>query len=381
MPMETNRGAPTPPIAFGGEASSVRRHFDANVVELDDVFVGRLRSACASVVTDVDATVEGGRDWWPLAMGWALEGSEPGRAAVVVKPSSADELGAVLALCDDNRVPVTTAAGRSGVCGASVPLHGGVLLDMTDMAGVLDVDDTSMLLQVRAGTFGDVLEDELRVDHGVTLGHWPQSVNLSTVGGWLACRSAGQYSTRYGKIEDMVVGLDVALADGRVIHTGGAPRAAVGPDLTQLFVGSEGTLGVITGARLRLHPAPRIEQRAAFGFGSFGDGIEACRRLLRRGATPAVLRLYDAAEADRSYQTGDRHVLLALDEGDPELVEGMINVVLEECVDAGAERLGDGLVGRWLEHRNDVAALEALISRGYVVDTMDVATPWPDPPP
>src|SRR5205085_10418551 len=169
------------------------------------------------------------------------------------------------------------------------PLHGGVLLDMTDMAGVLGVDDTSMLLQVRAGTFGDVLEDELRVDHGVTLGHWPQSMALSTVGGWLACRSAGQYSTRYGKIEDMVVGLEVALADGRVVRTGGhAPRAAVGPDLTQLFVGSEGTLGVITEARLRVHPVPRAERRAAYGFATFAEGLDACRRALRRGATPAV---------------------------------------------------------------------------------------------
>src|SRR5256884_4987856 len=178
----------------------------------------------------------------------------------------------------------------------------------------------------------------------------------------------------------MIVGLDVALADGLIVHTGGAPRAAVGPDLTQLFVGSEGTLGVITGARLRLHPAPRVEQRAAFGFASFGDGVEACRSVLHRGATPAVLRLYDATEADRTYQTGDRHVLLALDEGDNELVEGVMNVVLEECVDAGAERLDDELVGRWLEHRNDVAALEALISRGFVVDTMEVAARWRDLP-
>src|SRR5262249_22532180 len=147
------------------------------------------------------------------------------------------------------RIPVTAAAGRSGVCGASVPVHGGVVLDMTGLAGIVDVDTTSLLLDVAPGTFGDLLEAELRSDHDLTLGHWPQSVALSTVGGWLACRSAGQLSTRYGKIEDMVLGLDVALADGRVIHTGGAPRAAVGPDLDQLFVGSEGTLGVICGAR------------------------------------------------------------------------------------------------------------------------------------
>ncbi len=140
----------------------------------------------------------------------------------------------------------------------------------------------------------------------MTLGHWPQSIDLSTVGGWLACRSAGQLSTRYGKIEDMVLGLDVVLADGRTVHTGGAPRAAVGPDLTQLFVGSEGTLGIITAARLRVHPAPVGEVRAAFRYDTFVDGLDACRRILRRGATPAVLRLYDAVESDRHFAHGGR---------------------------------------------------------------------------
>ena len=273
-------------------------------------------------------------------------------------------------------MPLTAAGGRSGVCGASIPVFGGVVLDLCGLDGIVEVDTQSLVLDVLPGTFGTWLEETLRAEHGATLGHWPQSIDLSTVGGWLACRGAGQLSTRYGKIEDMVVGLDVALADGRVVHTGGAPRAAVGPDLTQLFVGSEGTLGVITGARLRLHPAPRTERRAAFGFQTFADGIDACRSVLHRGATPALLRLYDAVEADRSYQTGDRSVLLVLDEGDGELVEAAMSVVLEECMDAGAEILEAELVGRWLEHRNDVSALEALISRGYVVDTMEVAARW-----
>jgi alkyldihydroxyacetonephosphate synthase len=373
-------GQPTPPIAFGAPAVDVHAHLGAAPVPVDDGVLSRLRSACADVTVDAAAVAEASRDWWPLAMIWALDGQVAARAAAVARPASADEVAAVLRVCDDARVPVTAAAGRSGVCGASVPLHGGVVLDLCGVAGIVDVDDESLVLDVLPGTFGTWLEDTLRAEHGATLGHWPQSIDLSTVGGWLACRSAGQYSTRYGKIEDMAVGLDVALADGRIVRTGGAPRAAVGPDLTQLFVGSEGTLGVITGARLRLHPAPRAEQRAAFGFSSFEDGIEACRSVLHRGATPAVLRLYDATEADRSYQTGGRHVLLALDEGDGELVESVMTVVVEECVDAGAEMLDNELVGRWIEHRNDVAALEALISRGYVVDTMEVAARWRDLP-
>ena len=178
----------------------------------------------------------------------------------------------------------------------------------------------------------------------------------------------------------MVVGLDVVLADGRIVHTGGAPRPRSVPTSTQLFVGSEGTLGVITGARLRLHPAPRPSSAPRSGSRRSATASTACRRILHRGATPAVLRLYDATEADRSFQTGDRHVLLVLDEGDPELVDAVMHVVAEECVDAGAERLDDELVGRWLEHRNDVAALEALISRGYVVDTMEIAGRWRDLP-
>ena len=205
-----------------------------------------------------------------------------------------------------------------------MPVHGGVVLDLTALDGIVGVDDTSLVLDVRAGTFGTPLEAELRAEHGVTLGHWPQSIDLSTVGGWLACRSAGQLSTRYGKIEDMVLGLDVVLADGRTLHTGGAPRAAVGPDLTQVFVGSEGTLGVITGARLRVHPAPTGEVRAAFRFPSFTDGLDVCRRILRRGATPAVLRLYDAIEGDRHFGTGDGNMLLVLDEGDPALLDGVL---------------------------------------------------------
>jgi alkyldihydroxyacetonephosphate synthase len=373
-------GQPTPPIPFGGSAAEVHAHLAASAVAVGDDVLARLRSACADVTVDAATVAEASRDWWPLAMIWALDDEVAARAAAVARPASATEVADVLRVCNEARVPVTAAAGRSGVCGASVPLHGGVVLDLCGLAGIVDVDDASLVLDVRPGTFGAWLEDTLRAEHGATLGHWPQSIDLSTVGGWLACRGAGQYSTRYGKIEDMVVGLDVALADGRLVHTGGAPRAAVGPDLTQLFVGSEGTLGVITGGRLRLHPAPPVEQRAAFAFASFDDGIEACRSVLHRGATPAVLRLYDATEADRSYQTGDRHVLLALDEGDYELVEGVMNVVLEDCVDAGAEILDNEIVGRWLEHRNDVSALEALISRGYVVDTMEVAGRWRDLP-
>jgi len=369
-------GAPTAPIALPDPAAATSR-LEATAVPVPDDLLDRLRAVTA-VTTDPAATAEASRDWWPQAMIWATEGQVAARAAAVAAPATAEEVAEVLALCNEARVPVTAAGGRSGVCGASVPVHGGVVLDLCGLAGVRDVDATSLVVDVAAGTFGDHLEHELRREHGLTLGHWPQSVSLSTVGGWLACRSAGQLSTRYGKIEDLVLGLDVVLADGRRITTGGAPRAAVGPDLTQLFVGSEGTLGVITGARLRLHPAPRHERRAAYGFASFEDGLDAMRRIVQRGATPAVLRLYDATEADRTYHTGDRALLLVLDEGDIGLVDATMEVVAEVGADGHPE--DEAHVAHWLEHRNDVAALEALIGRGYVVDTMEVAGRWRDLP-
>jgi alkyldihydroxyacetonephosphate synthase len=358
----------------------VTSRLPATRIDVADDVVRRLRDVCATVTTDAATVAECSRDWWPLAMTWALDGHVPGLASLVARPSDAEQVADVVRVAADANIPVTAAGGRSGVCGASVPLYGGIVLDLTELAGIVDVDDTSLVLDVRAGTFGTPLEEELRATYAKTLGHWPQSIDLSTVGGWLACRSAGQYSNRYGKIEDMVAGLDLVLADGSRITTGGAPRQAVGPDLNQVFVGSEGTLGVITGARLRVHPAPEHEASSAWALTSFTDGLELLRRVIRRGATPAVLRLYDAIEADRSYKTGSAHLVLARDEGDPVIVEAAMRVLAEEASSLGAQRMDDALVDQWIEHRNDVSALEALISRGYVVDTMEVAGRWADLP-
>ena len=332
--------------------------------------VDRIRSVCADVITDPAVLDASTRDRWTMAAAVAT------RPLAVARPASAEEVAAVLAACATARVPVTPAGGRSGVCGGAVPVHGGVVVDLRGLAGPVRVDDASLLADVGAGVMGDALEADLRQNHGLTLGHRPQSVAISTVGGWLACRSAGQYSTRYGKIEDLVAGMQVALADGRLVRTGGAgPRAATGPDLTQLFVGSEGVLGVITEARLRLHPAPAAEARAAYAFGSFSAGIEACRRILRRGATPAVLRLYDAAESERAFSVTS-NVLVVLDEGDPALVDPTLAVVAAECAAAGAEPLGTGPVDRWVARRDDAYDADDLAGQGIYGDTMEVAARW-----
>lgn len=378
--MELGPGAPTPPIALAGGAAAATARGRGGHVGVPDAVLASLRDACDQVIDDPAVTGEASRDWWPLAMTWALQGEVPARAAVVARPTDAGQVAAVLAICNREGIPVTAAGGRSGVCGASIPLHGGVLLDLCALSGIRSVDDVSLVVDVAPGTFGDRFEDELRTNHGLTCGHFPQSMTLSTVGGWLACRGAGQLSTRYGKIEDMVVGLDVVLADGRTLHTGGFPAAATGPDLTQLFVGSEGTLGIITGARLKVHPAPTYERSGVWSMPSFAAGLDVSRRLLRRGATPAVLRLYDGIESDRNYQVGtDRNVVIVLDEGDPHIVDAVFAIVEEEMSGrngVGGERLDDAIAEHWMAKRNDVAALERLITDGLVVDTMEVSGPW-----
>ena len=367
-------GRPTPPFAFDVPPATIGSRIGREVTT-DDAFVRRLAEVCAQVDTGDGARTEAGRDWWPLTVSWGVAGDVPARPGVVACPATPAEVAAVVALCDRERMPVTAAAGRSGVCGGSVPVFGGVALDLTGLVGIVDVDDRSLTVDVRAGTFGDLFEGELNAEHGVTLGHWPQSMALSTVGGWLACRSAGQYSTRYGKIEDMVAGLEVVMADGRLVRTGGSlPRAAAGPDLTQLFVGSEGTLGIITEARLRVRPRPSDERRAAYMFSTFTQGLDACRRILRRGATPAVLRLYDPTEAGRTFSLPDQAILIVLDEGDPELVGAVGAIVAEEC--RGAEPGDPALVAQWLAHRNQIPPLESIARSGIIADTIEIAGSW-----
>jgi alkyldihydroxyacetonephosphate synthase len=262
------------------------------------------------------------------------------------------------------------------VCGQALPVGGGVVLDLTRLDRVLEIDDTSLTVTVEPGIYGTSLDEHLRA-HDYTLGHFPQSIAGSTVGGWIACRSAGQYSTRYGKIEDIVIGLDAVVPrEPSRLSFRAVPARADGPDLMRLFLGSEGTLGVVTQATLRIHPLPSAERRAAYALPSFADGLDAVRRILRRGSRPAVVRLYDSGESVRSFDV-DACVLILLAEGEDAEVDWQMRVVDEECRCAP---LDPQLVERWLEHRNDVSALGHAVDAGLVVDTIELSALWRDLP-
>ena len=329
----------------------------------------------AGVAWDTSATerADHGRDWWPLTIYDVAHGRVPHWPGVVVRPTSTAQVSDVMRIATRHVIPVTAQGGRSGVVGGAAAPSGSLALDLTGLDRVLDIDTVSGTVSVEAGAFGPDLERAV-TQQGFTVGHFPQSFELATVGGWLACRGAGQYSNRYGKIEDIVRGLTVVLASGEVVELGGrGPRQAVGPDLMQLFVGCEGTLGVITRATLALHRVPPYEERAAYSFSSFTLGLEACRRILQRDARPAVLRLYDETESRRNFDV-DACALIVLDEGDQALVDATMGIVASKCADATT--LDQDLVARWLTHRNDVEALAPLWEKGIVVDTIEVAGPW-----
>ncbi len=372
-------GKATEPIEFGAEPADLIEKF-GNSGETSNsdaaAFIEELASVCATSTLSAD-TAQHGRDWWPITMHWSLAGVVPRRPIAVCRPTSAEQVSEVVQICAAHDVPLTVSGGRSGVSGAAIPIFGGVVVDTTSMSGICSVDSVSGIVDVLPGTFGPELENELGTNHQLTVGHFPQSFDISTVGGWVACRGAGQFSTRYGKIEEMVVGLEVVLADGSIITTGGAPAAAVGPDITSLFIGSEGTMGIITRVLLRAHPLPSHERRSAYSFKSFVDGINACRDIIRAGATPAVLRLYDSFESARSHGAdGTTCTLLVLDAGDETLTEATMRIVDDVAHRQGASDGKAELVENWMRHRNDTSALQALTRRGFIVDTMEVSAPW-----
>src|SRR5262249_3788846 len=154
--------------------------------------------------------------------------------------------------------------------------------------------------RAQAGMMGGVYEQTLAA-RGFTTGHYPQSIDLSTVGGWVATRAAGQFSTRYGNIEDLCLGLEAVRPSGEIVRLEPVPRASVGPSLREVFLGSEGAFGVITEVVLRVHPLPEQRALASYAFPTIGDALEASRRVLRVGWRPAVLRAYDAIETTRQF--------------------------------------------------------------------------------
>jgi alkyldihydroxyacetonephosphate synthase len=219
----------------------------------------------------------------------------------VVYPADEGAVATVLRIAADSDLAVVPVGGGTSVVGGIEPRprasqRGAIALDTTALGALLRVDRASRTATFQAGILGPALEARLR-EHGFTLGHYPQSFEHSTLGGWIAARSSGQFSSRYGALEDLLVAVRVVTPAG-VLRTLEVPRSAAGPDLRALVLGSEGTLGVIVEATLRVAPAPAAHGERAMLFDRFEAGAEAVREAAQGGAPIAMLRLSDAHETE-----------------------------------------------------------------------------------
>jgi alkyldihydroxyacetonephosphate synthase len=341
------------------------------------------RLGAGIVIQDPRALDEAATDLWPLNLIRRRRGDRPSSPAALVLPRSEDDVVAALVECAEAGVPVVPAGTFTGVTGGANAIEGAVTLSLRAMDRVLDLDAVSGQVTIEPGILGLRLEEWLN-ERDLTLGHFPTSVAVSSLGGFLACRSAGQASTLYGKAEDFTAGLRVVLADGSILDTGSSPRAATGPSLTHLFLGSEGTLGVITRATLRVWRRPLALRCAAFLFADTGRGLDAMRSMLQDWARPAIVRLYDELDSVLGLQSLGLElprgsVMLLVSEGPQWLVQAQSRRLEEIALEGGARGLGDEPARAWLRHRYDLDAerlRHLLAPPGSVVETIEVAAPW-----
>jgi alkyldihydroxyacetonephosphate synthase len=338
----------------------------------------RARLGADAVYTDEGALRTHRRDAWVLSELDDLERAPVPLPSCVVKPHDVEQVVAVINLCRQSRTPLVPAGLRSGVCGGVLAPAGSVLLDLSALNRVRAIDTSDLVGRFDAGVRGSDAEAEVN-GKGLTLGHFPQSIALSSVGGWVATRAAGQFSTAYGNIEDLVLSLEAVLPDGTFLKTSDGPRASTGPDLRHLLLGSEGTLGVITGVDLSLFRLPEARATAAYHVRDMQSGFEVQREILQAGWKPAVLRQYDAREVTRlfgDYRKDEQCLLLVVHEGPRERVDAE-RAAIERLV------LGRGGLGapaqateHWLGERNHVPTFKSFLESGVIVDTIEVAAPY-----
>ncbi len=354
------------------------------VVNPLDMLVSRLPDG--TVRTDAENRRERAIDSWALALLRRVRGDELPLPDAVVFPANTEEVATVLAWASQTSTAVIPRGAGSGVCGGAQAEAGSVVLDLSRMDRITDIDLMSQVAYVQAGVRGDQLEEAL-AGHGLTTGLYPQSIAISTVGGWIAASSAGQASTGFGAIEDVLLGLTAVLPRGEILRCRPVPRSAAGPDLRRLLVGSEGTLAVITEATLACRDRPAGWDWLAFAFPEFAALAGGLRQAVRGQTGAAVIRGYDETDAQLSFgalgHPGGCVGLLGFPAGLPGLAARK-QAAAEAMEAAGASgELGSRYGEHWWDHRNDAVDTYAGImgpdrafGSGVIVDTFEVAGLW-----
>jgi alkyldihydroxyacetonephosphate synthase len=275
--------------------------------------------------------------------------------AAIVYPSSTAEVAAVLRFAEQNLVNVVPRTGRTATEGGlETVVEDSLVVDGSRMNAITSIDPVDMMATVQGGVRLQHLEDTLRAQ-GLTTGHSPQSKPLAQLGGLVATRSIGQFSTLYGGIEDLVVGLEAVFPDGTVTRIKNVPRRAAGPDIRHIVIGSEGALCFITEVTVKLFRY-QPENNRYFGFlvDEFSDGVDALRELITAGYRPSVCRLYSPEDARQHFAAfyQGRNVVVLVAEGPKRIADATADAIEELFADRGHERVDSGLIQDWFENLN-----------------------------
>jgi alkyldihydroxyacetonephosphate synthase len=333
--------------------------------------VGRER-----VITDPDRLNAASHDAWPLSTKLALLGRHDQRADVIVAAAGPDQVSAVLRVAANFDVPVTVRALGSSVTGQPLPVAGGIVLDLSGMPATYALDTENLTVEASASYNGGALEDALN-ERGWTLGHSPQSLYRSSVGGWVATLASGQFSSFYGGIEDLLCACTVILATGETVRLGSVPRGAVGPDLRHLVLGSEGTLGVVTSVLLKVFPLPERRLFQTYRLPDLEAGIAVLREQAALSLRPFLLRLYDTDEARHVLPGAGLPVLMAGTQGPDAIARAELSALGQLVSKHSGDPAGPGPAEAWMSRRFDFSMVENLLAQpGGFAETIEVAHTW-----
>ncbi len=313
---------------------------------------------------------------------------------VVAYPRDERDIVRLLEWCDGAKLAAVPFGGGSSVVGGVEPpkgdrLRGAVSIDLSKLDRVLEVDKTSRAARIQAGVLGPALEDQLR-PHGYTLRHFPQSFEFSSLGGWIATRSGGHFATLYTHIDDFVESLRVVTPTG-TLETRRLPGSGAGPSPDRMFIGSEGILGIITEAWMRLQDRPEFRASASVAFPDFMSGAAAVRQIAQAGLYPANCRLLDPGEAQNSGASdGSTAVLVLAFESKDHALEPWMKRALECCADHGGKvpqeagrtrtdsaATHEGAAGAWRNAFINAPYLrDTVVAMGMVSETFETSITW-----
>lgn len=295
-----------------------------------------------------------GVDYFWVSRMWADRGQTPPAADYIVLPETSEQISKVLKIANYYKIPVHIWGGGSGSQGGALPMAGGILLDTKRMNRLIEIDEESRTITAETGMIFQQLEWYAN-ERGYSCMHIPSCLTCCTIGGALAHRGIGIMSTKYGKIDDQCLSMEVVLPNGDIINTLPVPKHAAGPDLNQIFIGSEGTLGVITKATFKLFEIPEERQFRAFLFPDMSSGFAAGRSILQK-VKPSILRFFDEAETTSiikqvlGFEKKGCFMNLAV-EGIKRIVDIEMEIICEICKKYGAQDLGSEYGEKWYENR------------------------------